>query len=71
LADRQRAMDMSLDPSLDPFYQHLVHHTVWDKLGNEQTTHDDLVKAMRGYADGGEIDSDGVTLDDFLSKQGY
>jgi hypothetical protein len=71
LADRQRAMDMSLDPSLDPFYQHLVHHTVWDKLGNEQTTHDDLVKAMRGYADGGEIDLDGVTLDDFLSKQGY
>jgi hypothetical protein len=71
LADRQRAMDMSLDPSLDPFYQHLVHHTVWDKLGNEQTTHDDLVKAMRGYADGGEVDSDGVTLDEFLSKQGY
>jgi hypothetical protein len=71
LADRQRAMDMSLDPSLDPFYQHLVHHTVWDKLGNEQTTHDDLVKAMRGYAEGGEVDSDGVTLYDFLSKQGY
>jgi hypothetical protein len=71
LADRQRAMEMSLDPSLDPFYQHLVHHTVWDKLGNEQTTHDDLVKAMRGYAEGGEVDSDGVTLDDFLSKQGY
>jgi hypothetical protein len=71
LADRQRAMDMSLDPSLDPFYQHLVHHTVWDKLGNEQTTHDDLVKAMRGYADGGEVELDGVTLDDFLSKQGY
>jgi hypothetical protein len=71
LADRQRAMDMSLDPSLDPFYQHLVHHTVWDKLGNEQTTHDDLVKAMRGYADGGEVDSDDITLDEFLSKQGY
>jgi hypothetical protein len=71
LADRQRAMDMSIDPSLDPFYQHLVHHTVWDKLGNEQTTHDDLVKAMRGYADGGEVDSDDITLDDFLSKQGY
>ena len=58
LADRQRAMDMSLDPSLDPFYQHLVHHTVWDKLGNEQTTHDDLVKAMRGYADGGDVKAD-------------
>lgn len=73
LADRQRAMNMSLDPSLDPFYQHLVHHTVWDKLGNEQTTHDDLVRAMRGYADGGEVgmDDSSLTLDDFLSKQGY
>jgi hypothetical protein len=68
LADRQRAMDMSLDPSLDPFYQHLVHHTVWDRLGNEQTTHSDLVKAMRGYADGGDVSDD--TIDDFLSKQG-
>jgi hypothetical protein len=58
LADRQRAMNMSIDPSLDPFYQHLVHHTVWDKIGNEQTTHDDLVKAMRGYADGGDVKAD-------------
>jgi hypothetical protein len=58
LADRQRAMNMSLDPSLDPFYQHLVHHTVWDRLGNEQTTHSDLVKAMRGYAEGGDVKAD-------------
>jgi hypothetical protein len=68
LADRQRAMNMSLDPLLDPFYQHLVHHTVWDRLGNEQTTHSDLVKAMRGYADGGDVSDD--TIDEFLSKQG-
>jgi hypothetical protein len=68
LADRQRAMNMSLDPSLDPFYQHLVHHTVWDRLGNEQTTHSDLVKAMRGYAGGGDVSDD--TIDEFLSKQG-
>jgi hypothetical protein len=71
LADRQRAMNMSIDPALAPFYQHLTHHTVWDALDNSQVTHNDLMKAMRGYADGGEVDSDGVTLDDFLSKQGY
>jgi hypothetical protein len=71
LADRQRAMNMSIDPALVPFYQHLTHHTVWDALDNSQVTHNDLMKAMRGYADGGEVDSDSVTLDDFLNKQGY
>ena len=71
LADRQRAMNMSIDPALAPFYQHLTHHAVWDALDNSQVTHNDLMKAMRGYADGGEVDLDGVTLDDFLSKQGY
>jgi hypothetical protein len=70
LADRQRAMNMSIDPALAPFYQHLTHHTVWDALDNSQVTHNDLMKAMRGYADGGDV-SDGVTLDEFLSKQGY
>jgi len=53
LTARQNALDMGIDPELDPFYQHLVHHTIWDKVGNEQTTHDDLVRAMRGYAKGG------------------
>jgi hypothetical protein len=71
LADRQRAMNMSIDPALAPFYQHLTHHTVWDALDNSQVTHNDLMKAMRGYADGGEVDSDGVTLDEFLKNQGY
>jgi hypothetical protein len=71
LADRQRAMNLSIDPALAPFYQHLTHHTVWDALDNSQVTHNDLMKAMRGYADGGVVDSDGFTLDEFLSKQGY
>lgn len=53
LAARQEALGLDIDPSLDPFYQHLTHHAVWDKVGDNKTTHDDLVKAMRNYAEGG------------------
>jgi hypothetical protein len=53
LAERQKAMGLELDPSLDPFYQHLTHHTIWDKIGDSQTTHDDVIKAMRNYKHGG------------------
>lgn len=55
LAARQTALGLDIDPALDPFYQHLTHHAVWDKVGNNQTTHDDLVKAMRNYKDGGMV----------------
>jgi len=55
LIARQEAMDLDLDPSLDPFYQHLTHHAVWDKSANSKTTHDDLVRAMRGYGKGGKV----------------
>lgn len=55
LIARQEAMGLDLDPSLDPFYQHLAHHAVWDKAANSKTTHDDLVRAMRGYAKGGKV----------------
>lgn len=55
LAARQTAMEMDLDPSLMPFYQHLGHHAVWDKVGDSATTHEDLVRAMQNYADGGAI----------------
>ena len=53
LAARQQAMNLRIDPTMAPHYQHLAHHAVWDAMGNNQTTHDDLMKAMRGYADGG------------------
>ena len=53
LIARQEAMGLDLDPSLDPFYQHLTHHAVWDKSADSKTTHDDLVRAMRGYSGGG------------------
>lgn len=47
LASRQDRMAMRIDPELRPFYQHLTHHAVWDKIGNSITTHSDIVKAMR------------------------
>lgn len=55
LASRQSAMDFGLDPSLQPHYQHLAHHAVWDKASGTETTHDDLMRAMRGYAQGGNV----------------
>ena len=55
LAARQSALDMAIDPSLDPHYQHLAHHAVWDELGGNKTTHEDIIRAMKGYAEGGSI----------------
>ena len=55
LAARQEALALGLDPSLAPFYQHLGHHAVWDKIGGTETTHNDLMKAMRGYDKGGVV----------------
>jgi hypothetical protein len=46
LASRQAQLALALDPSLAPQYQHLAHHTLWDKVGGTQTTHDDLIRAM-------------------------
>lgn len=54
LADRQRALNLDLPSELDPFYQHLAHHAIWDKASNEMTTHGDVIRAMR-EADGGAI----------------
>lgn len=53
LAARQKALGLDIDPSLEPHYQHLAHHAIWDALGDTQTTHDDIVKAMSNYAEGG------------------
>ena len=40
---------------MKPHYQHLAHHAVWDAVGNNQTTHDDIIRAMRGYDKGGYV----------------
>jgi len=62
LTARQEALGLKLDPSLNPFYQHLGHHAVWDKIGNTQTTHADLVRAMRDYNKGGAVHMAGGSL---------
>jgi hypothetical protein len=66
LIDRQEAMALDLDPSLDPFYQHLTHHTAWDRALNEITTHDDLIRAMNNYNEGGEVHAAGGGLIDLI-----
>jgi len=63
LAARQSALGLDIDPSLDPYYQHLAHHAVWDKVADEKTTHDDLMRALRGYKEGGTPDTDAMRLE--------
>lgn len=53
LSARQSAMDLSLPDRLKPYYQHLTHHAVWDKAGGDETTHEDVVRAMHHAANGG------------------
>ena len=47
LAERQQRMGLEMPAELEPFRQHLTHHTLWDAYGKEKTTHADLIKAMR------------------------
>jgi hypothetical protein len=60
LAARQEAMGLKTPEGLEPYYQHLAHHTIWDKIGDEQTTHQDVINAMRHAASGGAIEPDGI-----------
>ena len=53
LADRIKAMDLELPEDLKPFYQHLAHHSIWDRAANEATTHADLMNAMKKFSHGG------------------
>lgn len=55
LSARQKALDLALPPELQPYYQHLAHHAIWDKAGDEVTSHGDVVKAMREFAVGGRV----------------
>ena len=62
LAARQSAMDLSLPDRLKPYYQHLAHHAVWDKAGNDETTHEDVVRAMHHAASGGAQNGDDESI---------
>jgi hypothetical protein len=53
LADRIKAMDLEVPEDLRPYYQHLAHHSIWDRAAKETTTHADLMNAMRNYKTGG------------------
>lgn len=56
LAQRQTDLGFELPAPLAPHYQHLAHHTIWDKVADEKTTHSDLVRAMmRGGATPGML----------------
>jgi hypothetical protein len=55
LAARQTALNPKMDAGLEPFRQHLTHHAIWDKAGNEQTTHSDVIDAMRHANAGGRV----------------
>jgi hypothetical protein len=57
LAARQTAMNLTTPKGMEPYYQHLAHHAVWDKAGNEMTTHQDVMDAMQHAATGGAIHS--------------
>jgi hypothetical protein len=61
LAARQNAMNLALPDELSPYYQHLAHHAIWDKAGNERTTHQDVMNAMQHAATGGAINSDHIS----------
>jgi soluble lytic murein transglycosylase-like protein len=66
LAARQAALGLKAPSKYDPFYQHLAHHAIWDKASNEMTTHGDIIKGMRNYADGGSVEDRALML---ISKQ--
>jgi hypothetical protein len=70
LAARQSAMNLSIPDRLKPYYQHLTHHAVWDKAGNDETTHEDVVRAMHHAASGGEqsAEDDGSVLTHPVAK---
>jgi len=70
LAARQRAMGLDIDPALAAHYQHLAHHAVWDKTAGAKTTHEDLIRAMRGYDNGGSVEPTIAQMKQALAKGG-
>jgi len=48
--ERLQTLNVQMPEELRPFYQHLVHHAVWDKTANSETTHREIVKCMAASA---------------------
>jgi hypothetical protein len=71
LAARQQAMGLDIDPALAAHYQHLAHHAVWDKTAGAKTTHEDLIRAMRGYAKGGDVQPTVEQMQQALMQRGH
>lgn len=49
LAERMNDLGLETPDNLKPYYQHLAHHTVWDKVSGTKTTHADIINAMKRY----------------------
>ena len=49
LAGRMEDLGLETPDNLKPYYQHLTHHTVWDKVSGTKTTHADIINAMKKY----------------------
>ena len=60
LAARQSALGLEAPSQYDPFYQHLAHHSIWDKAANEVNTHGDIINAMRNAAIAGGVPAAGA-----------
>ena len=56
LAARQAALALEAPSKYDPYYQHLAHHSIWDKASNEMTTHADIIRSMQ-KSEGGSVDA--------------
>ena len=50
LDGRLRELNVQVPEELRPFYQHLVHHAVWDRTEDAETSHAEIVRCMVGSA---------------------
>lgn len=60
LATRQEELGLQIPSEFLPNYQHLAHHTIWDKTSGTQTTHHDLIDAMKKAGIAGLVSSGGA-----------
>ena len=74
LTARHNALGYDIPHELAPFAQHLIHHDIWDQRGESgptKTTHEDLIRAMRGYSKGGDVEPTTEQMRQALAQKGY